>query len=333
MESFLFEISEYVKIRIDEDERKSIVNKQGKFLIKNNSKEYPIVQMTILLNNYLGAKNKQQTVPIKQITPTKSLIWEYHNLEPRILNVSVEDVLSKRYFDPEIGFLFDDHHECIISMEINNKEPFDLIDIVLLRDMDENFIITPKKGYKGKLTVKNNLLKWEIPIIKAKSKEKIDFSYKINMESPKDVVKMGKYKLTFNFGSLVSGMYIEDINAITNATTNAVVKQNRENPKEWKCSIEFLNNSDFEMALESVIAERSEPPFICCFEYPNEDIKDIISISPGSSWKCPEWDLESDQVPLITAKFKFSVIPTVTYLTEFEIIKDQVFFKTNIELE
>jgi hypothetical protein len=333
MESFAFDISEYVKIRIDEDERKSIVNKQGKFLIKNNSKDYPIDQMNILLNNYLGAKNKKQAVPIKRIEPTKSLIWEYHNLEAKILNISVDDALTQQYFDPDVGFLFDDNHECIISMEIINKEPFDLIDIVLLRDMDENFIITPKKGYNGKLTLKNNLLKWEIPTIRAKSKEKVDFVYKINMENPKDTVKLGKYKLTFNFAELVSGMFIEDINAITIATTNVAVKQKKENLKEWECSIEFSNTSDFEMALESIVAERSEPPFICCFEYPNEDIKDIVSILPKSSWKSPVWTLESEEVPLLTAKFKFSVIPTVSYLTEYEIIKDQTLFKTNIELE
>lgn len=330
----MFEISEYVKIRIDEDDKRSVMSKQGKFIIKNNANQFPIVGMDILLNNYLGTKDKQQNVPIKLISPTKSMIWEYQNFEITPLKVSVDDVLKMEYFDPQVGFLFNEDHECFITMEIVNDNPFDLIDITLLRDMDENFIITPKnQPVNSSFEIKKNLLNWKIPIIKAKSKESVELKYKINLENPQEVVKLGKFKFMCSFSSLVSGMYMEDIYAYTSIASKAIVSQNPDNDQLWNCHVEFLNNTEFELALESIIAEQSEPPFTSFFEYPSKETDDIITIAPGESWKSESWEIESDEAPFINAKFKFSVVPTVSYLTEYEVIKEQALFKTNIEIE
>ncbi|MHA1679560.1 MAG: hypothetical protein ACTSUE_01040 [Promethearchaeota archaeon] len=161
----------------------------------------------------------------------------------------------------------------------------------------------------GKTDLKPDIkeLVWEIDSLEAKQLASLVITGRPEIKDPE--LKSGNEVIvTYECVDNQRSSIIPSISALTDTMTGIDQEEDDQKPSWWKCEVEFENESDFEVTIQSLVVNQKIPTG----EENLVDLKPEVTVGGGKTWK-HNFSVESQSVPTLSQKLDFSAnfeVPT-----------------------
>ncbi|MFX0058251.1 MAG: hypothetical protein ACFE85_14850 [Candidatus Hodarchaeota archaeon] len=283
------------------------INGNGKFVIKNPSNKSRLWNLTCDLKEILNTtiSSRDQSVGILNPGQDFGVEYEIKNLiEPSLKIVEIFDTETSISEKVNNVFLLDVDNNCKLRLIINNPLNLPISNIKLTREIPTFFSkIELKNPNLGVAVIKEEngvkTLNWDIISLNGGHKADLELNSVVNVKD-KDVKSLGTMNLTYLINNYKLSMINPEVRGLTDSMSG-IDRDEGSQPGMWNCSVEFINESEFQVRLEDVkvqhkIATGSE---MVVSQTPNR------LLNPEQSWDFG-FHVESKGVPELTSTIEFT---------------------------
>jgi hypothetical protein len=206
------------------------------------------------------------------------------------------------------------------TITIENISTYIFHDINFVKNFSEDFYDLKSMA---EIKFKNRKLEWQIP--KLMPNEKIQLIFHIKTKPiKKENIGTGNIELSGKISSLttniLSGIEIDNFSAYSHVRHSTRIKEDKDEQNKWECSLNFKNNSEFEIKLKSILVldELKNKKFI--------DLELEKHISPGDSYSPETWKVENKAEPKFLRKVNYSVVYEIKNYGKVQMTIDQNLF-------
>ncbi|MHA1625213.1 MAG: hypothetical protein ACTSWH_08800 [Promethearchaeota archaeon] len=254
----IVDITENEKFLLDGSLNLKEITGNGKLVIKNPSQKSRLWNLTCDLKEIVNTTISERELNVGILNPAQEYVEQYEiqNLkEPSLKVVEIFDTDDTTEDKVNNAFLFDYDNKCRLKLILNN--PLDLVisNIKLQREIPEFFqeieIITPKLGVAGLVEDSgSHFLNWDVVSLEGHQIAELEVLCKVNV-SDKDQKALGALNVAYLVNNYKLTMLNPEIRGLTDSMSG-IDRDEGSQPGMWDCTVEFINESEFQVRLEDV---------------------------------------------------------------------------------
>ena len=321
------DITENEKILIDGSLNLKEVTGNGKLVIKNPSQKSRLWNLTCDLKEIVNTTISERELNAGILNPAQEYVEQYEiqNLkEPSLKVIEIFDTDDSNGDNVNNAFLFDYDNRCKLKLILNNPLDHVISNIKLQREIPEFFqeieIITPKSGTAGLLEDSGSrFLNWDVVSLEGHQIAELEVLCKVNV-SDKDQKALGALNIAYLVNNYKLTMLNPEIRGLTDSMSG-IDRDEGSQPGMWDCTVEFINESEFQVRLEDVkvyhkITTGSET---VVSQTPDR------MLNPEQSWEF-NFNAESKNVPELSSTIEFTPLYVVITRLVGEINKESTVY-------
>ncbi len=324
----IIDITENEKILLDGSVNLKEIAGTGKLVIKNPSQKSRLWNLTCDLKEIVNTTISERELNAGILNPAQEYIEQYE-----IKNLKGSKLQVKEEFDTDVStlnkinntFLFDYDNQCKLKLTLNNPLERAISNIKLQREIPVFFqeieIIAPKFGTAGLVEDSGlRFLNWEIISLASHQSADLEVLCKVNV-SDKDQKALGALNVAYLVNNYKLSMLNPEIRGLTDSMSG-IDRDEGSQPGIWDCTIEFINESEFQVKLEDVKVSHKTltGSEIMVSQTPNR------ILNPEQKWDF-DFKAESKDVPELSSIIEFTPLFVVITRLVGEINKESTVYK------
>jgi hypothetical protein len=251
--------------------------------------------------------------------------YEIQNLKEPVLKVlEVLDAERDISVPANNAFLYENANKCNLKLSLTNTLDIPFTEITVVKELPPIFqdieIKSPSAGSAEQLEEEGKrILSWKIQGLGAKETAIIEVYCTVIAKERKDQ-SLGDLKINY----LVDNKMLTMINPEVRGETDSMSGVSRDegtNPGTWDCNVEFINDSEFKVRLESVKVSHKIPTGVETVVSETANVE----LNPDSSWD-KDFPIESANVPELESEIVFTPLFGVITRVIGEIIKEPTYY-------
>ena len=288
------------------------INGYGKLIVKNPSQKSRLWNLICNLQETVYTSLNSKELNIDTLNPNQEFTQEYEikNLKAPSLKVNEEFDIDNT--TPNIinkAFLYRQKNNCTLKIILINPLNLPISNIRLTREIPITFqdieILPPNIGETNIKEVNGKKqLNWEILTLKSKSKAELLINCAINIKETKPQ-SLGSLNVNYTVNNHKLTMINPKVFGLTNSMSG-IDREEGSRPGIWDCTLEFINESDFQVRLEDVKVSHKI----------TTGIKTVVSQTPDKllhsdqSWNF-DFQVEDYNIPELSSSIEFTPLSLV----------------------
>ena len=319
----IVDITENEKVHLDIKSELIELVGNGKFIIKNPSKKSRLWNLNCDLKEIVNTTIETRNLDIGILNPTQEYTQEYQiqNLKKSsLLATEIFDTNAKNETQVNDTFLLNYDNKCRLKIILENPLDTAISNIKVNRNIPLFFqeieILTPSNGNAGLLEeTGSKFITWNIMSLDPKQKAELHITCTVNPNDTEEK-SLGELNITYLINNYKRTLITPEVRGLTDSMSG-IDRDEGSQPGLWDCSVEFINESEFQVRLEEVKVYHKIPT----------GTEIVVSQTPGRLLN-PEqtWDfgfkIESKDVPELTSTIDFTPLFVVITRVIGEINKD-----------
>ena len=301
------DITENEKILLDGSLNLKEATGNGKLVIKNPSQKSRLWNLVCDLKEIVNTSISDRELNAGILNPAQEFVEQYEitNLkEPSLKVIEIFDTDDNTSDTVNNAFLFDYDNCCRLKLILNNPLDHVISNIKLQREIPDFFqeieIIPPKSGVAGLVEDSGSrFLNWDVVSLEGHQILELELLCKVNV-SDKDQKELGALNVAYLVNNYKLTMLNPEIRGLTDSMSG-IDRDEGSQPGMWDCTVEFINESEFQVRLEDVKV----------FHKITTGSETVVSQTPNRMLN-PEqmWDFdfkaESKDVPELSSTIEFT---------------------------
>ena len=321
------DVTEYEIIQLNSKSESVSIKGDGKIIIKNPSKQSKLWNLNCDLKETVNTSIETRDLDVGILNPAKEFIKEYeiYNLKKASLKVNEAfetNVNSNEHADNV--FLFNSVNTCRFKIVLSNPIKSNISSIKLHRNIPDFFqdfeVLKPTDGNASILEESGSkFLIWDIHSLEPEQKAELIVNCKVNPSNTNEK-PLGEINVTYSINNYKLTLINPEMRGLTNSMSGIDRDEGTEKGL-WNCSIEFINESEFQIQLEEVKVSQKG----------SIGTEMVVSQTPGKLLN-PEqsWDfhfkVESENIPELISKIEFTPLYVLITRVIGEINKDSAIY-------
>ena len=323
----IVDITETEKVHLNTKSELVDVVGNGKFIIKNPSEKSRLWNLNCDLKEIVNTTIETRDIDLGILNPKQEYAQEYEiqNLKKSSLLVTeIFDTNTKNNDRVNDTFLLNYENNCRLKIILENPLDTAISNIKVNRNIPSFFqeieVLTPTNGNAGLLEeAGSKFLTWNIISLDPKQKAELQLVCSINPNETEEKL-LGELNITYLINNYKRTLITPEVRGLTDSMSG-IDRDEGSQPGIWDCSVEFINESEFQVRLEDVKVSHKIPT----------GTEIVVSQTPGRFLN-PEqsWDfgfkIESKDVPELTSNIDFTPLYVVITRVIGEISKDSTIY-------
>ena len=323
----IVDITENEKVHLNSKSELVDVIGNGKVIIKNPSKKSRLWNLNCDLKEIVNTSIEKRDIDVGILNPMQEYAQEYEiqNLKKSSLLVTeIFDANTKNTHQANDTFLFNYENNCNLKIILENSLDTTISNIKVNRTIPPFFqdieVLTPSNGNAGLLEeAGSKFITWNIISLDPKQKVELEVTCSVNPNEA-DEKSLGELNITYLINNYKRTLMDPEVRGLTDSMSG-IDRDEGSQPGIWDCSVEFINESEFQIRLEDVKVSHKIPT----------GTEIVVSQTPGRLLN-PEqsWDfgfkIESKDVPELTSNIDFTPLYVVITRVIGEISKDSTVY-------
>ncbi|MFW9938304.1 MAG: hypothetical protein ACFFD5_11695 [Candidatus Thorarchaeota archaeon] len=323
----IVDIAEKENIIIDGSLELKAINGNGKLTIKNPSNKSRLWNLTANLKEIVNTTISSRDLSIGILNPADEFKIDYdiHNLKEQSLKI-VEIFDTEKSISDKVNnvFLSDDDNNCKLRLILNNPLDISISNIKLTREIPSFFqnieIKNPNLGVAGiREESGNRKLSWDIVSLEGKQRTELEVSCVVNVKD-KNSKSLGALNITYLINNYKLTLINPEVRGLTDSMSG-IDRDESSQPGIWNCSVDFINESEFQVRLENVKVQHriTTGTEMVVSQAPSR------LLNPDQSWNFG-FQVESKNVPELTSSIEFTPLFVVITRVIGEINKEPTIY-------
>jgi len=323
----IVDITENEKTLLDGQLNQKEIKGNGKLLIKNPSQESRLWNLGCNLKETINTSLSSRKLSVGVLNPTQefSSKYEIQNLkEPSLKVVEIFDTAMSIPDKINNTFLFETENKCKLNLVLTNPLDIPISNIKVNRIIPSFFqeieLINPNIGIAGiKEDTETKALNWDIVSLDGKQRAELVLICSVNLKD-KDVKALGTLNITYLINNYKLTLINPEVRGLTDSMSG-IDRDEGAQPGMWDCSVEFINESEFQVKLESakVSQKITTGTETVVSQAPNH------LLNPNQSWSF-DFQIESKNVPELNSAIEFTPLFVVITRVCGEINKESTLY-------
>ena len=323
----IVDITENEKVHLNSKSELVDVVGNGKVIIKNPSKKSRLWNLNCDLKETVNTTIETRDIDVGILNSMQEYAQEYEiqNLKKSSLLVTeIFDANTKNTHQANDTFLFNYENNCNLKIILENSLDTTISNIKVNRTIPPFFqdieVLTPSNGNAGLLEeAGSKFITWNIISLDPKQKAELQVMCTVNPNEA-DEKSLGELNITYLINNYKRTLMDPEVRGLTDSMSG-IDRDEGSQPGIWDCSVEFINESEFQIRLEDVKVSHKIPT----------GTEIVVSQTPGRLLN-PEqsWDfgfkIESKDVPELTSNIDFTPLYVVITRVIGEISKDSTVY-------
>lgn len=322
----VIDITEWEKILLDGELKQKEISGKGKLLVKNPSEKSRLWNLLLDLREIVNT-NLQKEQNVGELNSGQEYDKDYEVQALKTSYLQINEIFDT---DREISdtvnntFLYKEVNKCSLKLTLKNTLDLPILNIKVIREIPAFFQdIEIKPPSVGSAQIKEEdgktILSWEIPSLNNQQNTELDLTFAALMNERTDQA-LGALNITYLANNHKLTMLNPEITGLTDSMSG-IDRGESSKPGTWDCNVEFINESDFQVKLESVKVAQKIPTGM---ETVVSQTPDKV-LGPDLSWDF-DFNVESKDVPELESTIEFTTLYTVITRVYGEIIKDSTIY-------
>ena len=323
----IIHIIENEKILIDGQLNHKEIKGNGKILIKNPSQKSRLWNLGCNLKETVNTTFSSRELSVGILNPNQEFSSEYEIQNLKDPSLKVDEI-----FDTAISisdkvnntFLFETENKCKLSLILTNPLDIPISDIKVKRKIPSFFqeieLINPNIGIAG-ITgdIEEKALEWNIVSLDGQQRAELLLTCTVNLKD-KDVKALGALNINYLINNYKLTLINPEVRGLTDSMSG-IDRDEGAQPGMWDCSVEFINESEFQVKLESakVSQKITTGTENVVTQAPNR------LLNPNQSWNF-DFQIESKNVPELSSAIEFTPLFVVITKVLGEIKKESTYY-------
>ena len=253
----IVDITENEKSLLDGQLNQKEIKGNGILLIKNPSQKSRLWNLECDLKETVNTTFSSRELNLGIINPAKEFSSEYE-----IQNLKETSLKVVEIFDTAISisdkvnnaFLFETENKCKLRLVLTNPLDKLISNIKLNRNIPTFFqeieLVNPNIGTAG-ITEdpESRALNWDIASLDGQQKAELELNCAVNLKD-QDVKELGTLNVTYLINEFKLSLINPEVRGLTDSMSG-IDRDEGTQPGMWDCSVEFINESEFQVRLES----------------------------------------------------------------------------------
>ena len=323
----IVDITENEKSLLDGQLNQKEIKGNGTLLIKNPSQKSRLWNLGCDLKETVNTTFSSRELNVGIINPAQEFSSEYD-----IQNLKETSLKVVEFFDTAISisdkvnntFLFETENKCKLRLVLTNPLDKSISNIKLNRDIPTFFqeieLVTPNIGNASIAEdPESRVLNWDIASLDGQQKAELVLICTVNLND-QDVKELGTLTVTYLINEFKLSLINPEVRGLTDSMSG-IDRDEGSQPGMWDCSVEFINESEFQVRLESANVSQK-------IATGNENVVSQTPdqvINPNESWSY-DFPIEAKNVPELSSAIEFTPIYVVTTRVIGEINKESTVY-------
>ncbi|MBA7521559.1 hypothetical protein ES705_13666 [subsurface metagenome] len=251
--------------------------------------------------------------------------YEVQNLkEPSLKVVDIFDTTMSISDKVNNAFLFETENKCKLKLVLTNPLDIPISNIKVKREIPSFFqeieILNPNIGVAGIIEESElRFLSWDIVSLDGQQKAELELTCTVNLKDS-DVKALGTLDVTYLINNYKLTMINPEVRGLTDSMSG-IDRDEGSQPGMWDCSVEFINESEFQVRVENVKVSQKI----------TTGIENVVSqapnrlLNPEQSWDF-DFQVESKDVPELSSSIEFTPLFVVLTRVVGEINKESTVY-------
>lgn len=323
----IIDITENEKILLDGQLNQKEIKGNGKLLIKNPSQKNRLWNLGCDLKETVNTTFSSGELSVGILNPTQEFSSEYeiHNLkEPSLKIVEIFDTAISISDKVNNTFLFETENKCKLSLVLTNSLDIPISNIKVNRIIPPFFqeikLINPKIGIAGITEdIESKTLNWDIESLEGQQKAELVLNSTVILKD-RDVKALGTLNITYLINNYKLTLINPEVRGLTDSMSG-IDRDEGAQPGRWDCSVEFINESEFQVRMESATVSQkiTTGTETVVSQTPNQ------ILNPNQSWSF-DFQIESKNVPELSSAIEFTPLSVVITRVCGEINKESTLY-------
>ena len=301
------DITENEKILLDGQLNQKEIKGNGKILIKNPSQKSRLWNLGCDLKETINTTFSSKKLSVGILNPSQEFSSEYEiqNLkEPSLKVVEIFDTAKSRSDKINNTFLFETENKCKLSLVLTNPLDVPISNIKVNREIPTFFqeieLVNPNIGNAGITEdTESRVLNWDIVSLDGQQRAELVLICTVNLKDT-DVKALGTLNVTYIINNYKLTLVNPEVRGLTDSMSG-IDRDEGTQPGMWDCSVEFINESEFQVRLESAKVSQKI----------TTGIETVVSqtpnhlLNPNQSWSF-DFPIESKNVPELSSAIEFT---------------------------
>jgi len=320
-------ITENEKIFYDGQLNQKEIKGSGKILIKNPSQKSRLWNLVCDLKEIVNTTISSRELDVGILNPTQVYTNEYEvqNLkEPSLKVVDIFDTTVSISDKVNNAFLFETENKCKLKLVLTNPLDIPISSIKVKREIPSFFqeieIHNPNIGDASMIEESElRFLSWDIVSLDGQQSAELELTCKVNLKDS-DVKALGTLDVTYLINNYKLTMINPEVRGLTDSMSG-IERDEGSQPGMWDCSVEFINESEFQVRVENVKVSHKI----------TTGTENVVSqapnrlLNPEQSWDF-DFQVESKDVPELNSSIEFTPLFVVLTRVVGEINKESTVY-------
>lgn len=323
----IVDITENEKTLLDGQLNQKEIKGNGKILIKNPSQKSRLWNLGCDLKEIVNTTISSRELDVGILNPTQEHKSEYEvqNLkEPSLKVVDIFDTTTSISDKVNNSFLFETENKCKLKLVLTNPLDIPISNIKVKREIPSFFqeieILNPNIGVAGIIEESElRFLSWDIVSLDGQQKAELELTCTVNLKDS-DVKALGTLDVTYLINNYKLTMLNPEVRGLTDSMSG-IDRDEGSQPGMWDCSVEFINESEFQVRIENVkvLQKITTGTENVVSQAPNR------LLNPEQSWDY-DFQVESKDVPELSSSIEFTTLFVVLTRVVGEINKESTVY-------
>lgn len=312
----IIDITDKEKMLLDGESNKKEIVGNGTLIVKNPSQKSRLWNLSCNLKEIVNTNIGSVGLNVGALNPGQEFAKEYEieNLkEPCLKVVEIFDTDREIHDIINNTFFYQNDNKCKLKLTLDNPLNLPISNIKLKREIPDIFqdieVKDPKIGAASLNDENGNKsLTWEIDALGENQSAELEMFCIVNVKE-RGEQSLGALNVTYLINNYKLTMMDPEIRGLTDSMSG-IDRNEGSQPGTWECSVEFINESEFQVRLEGVNVMQK-------IKTGDETVVDQApdeTLTTKKSWNY-NFQVESKNVPELSAKVEFTplfeIIPKV----------------------
>ncbi len=299
----------------------------GTILIKNPTQKSRLWNLGCDLKEIVNTTISSRELNVGILNPTQEYTSEYEvqNLkEPSLKVVDIFDTTVSISDKVNNAFLFETENKCKLQLVITNPLDIPISNIKVNRELPSFFqgieILNPNTGVASIIEESElRFLNWDIVSLDGQQRAELELTCMVNLKDS-DVKALGTLDVTYLINNYKLTMINPEVRGLTDSMSG-IERDEGSQPGMWDCSVEFINESEFQVRVENVKVSQKI----------TTGTENVVSqapnrlLNPEQSWDF-DFQVESKDVPELSSSIEFTPLFVVLTRVVGEINKESTVY-------
>ena len=323
----IIDITDRERIILDGSQNIKEISGNGTLAIKNPTQKSRLWNLNCDVKENVNTSLDSKEISVGALNPAQEFTKNYEIRELKESSLKVQEIFDAEKSIPDRinnAFLYQNDNKCSLKLILNNPLNVPILEIKVKRDMP-SFIqeIEMRNPTLGEANLRDEegkrILSWELSSLDAQNTAELEIFFTVKIG---DLSSQELGVLTVNY--LINNYKLTLMNPEVRGLTDSMSGIDRDEgsqPGVWDCSVEFINESEFQVRLEDARVTQS---IATGTETVASQTPDKV-LNPDESWDF-EFQVEAKDVPELSSELGFTPLYVVIPRVIGEIIKESTIY-------